>query len=617
MPTDTPDVDARDVPDALPAERTRRQRAGGRRRARTGQVVVATALAVVLLAGAFVVAWIGIRGALAYQHVSNARAIAENLEGSLGEPDTLSDTVSRLAEDTSAARDLTSDPIWRMAETVPWIGPQLSATSTVIAAVDDVARDGVEPLAQAASGFTLDTLRPTGGAFDLSAVLAVTDAAATASTTITAAESSVAAIDPAPLLASLRSPIAEVRDVLRSASVAADALHRATLLLPAALGANGPREYLIMFQNNAEWRSLGGIVGAMAAVRTDAGRIDLATQASSSDFRRYTEPVLPLDEELTRLFVDKPGLYIQNVTQIPDFTVDGPLAQEMWRRETGTSVNGVIAVDPVTLSYLLEATGPLTLPSGDTLTSENAVPLLLNEVYQRYRVPAQQDAFFAATAATVFAAISHGQADPVRLIDALTRAGAERRLFIWSSDPTEQAVLDGTTLQGSLPNTDATTTAFGAYLNDGTGSKMDYYVDATTAVGWCPSPDGESGETLATLTVSLTNTAPTDAATALAPYITGGGSFGVPPGVARTVAYLYLPTGSDLVAATGTTSTFGAGTQDGRTALIWESSIAPGETATATVQVRTPRTDDLVAVTTPTISHGGFVSAGACPLSGR
>lgn len=616
MPTDTPDAEPDDALDPHLSEHPRRERVGERRRrARTGRTVVAATLTLVLLSVVFVIAWIGVRGALAYAHVSEARALAGDLSRSLGEPTTLSDTVTRLAEETRAARELTSDPIWNAAETAPWIGPQLAASSTVIASIDDVAREGVEPLAAAASGFSLDTLRPRDGAFDVAAIAAVTDAAATASATIARAESSVAAIDAGLLLPPLRTPIAEVTDVLGSASAAADTLHRATQLLPAALGANGPREYLVVFQNNAEWRSLGGIVGAMAAVHTDAGRIELAAQASSSDFRRYADPVLPLDDELAGLFVDKPGVYIQNVTQIPDFTVDGPLAREMWLRETGTSVNGVIAVDPVTLSYLLEATGPLTLPSGDTLTSENAVSLLLNEVYARYRVPAQQDAFFAATAATVFTAISRGEADPVRLIDALARAGAERRLFVWNADPAEQAVLDGTTLQGTLPVTDATTTAFGAYLNDGTGSKMDYYVDAHTAVGWCAAPATEPGDDLATLSVTLTNTAPADAATILPPYITGGGSFGVDPGVARTVAYLYLPTGSELVTATGTSSTFGQGTHDGRTVLLWESSVAPGQSATVSVQVRTPRTENLMAITTPTTQRGGFVDAGTCPLT--
>ncbi|MGP2481120.1 DUF4012 domain-containing protein, partial [Listeria monocytogenes] len=85
---------------------------------------------------------------------------------------------------------------------------------------------------------------------------------------------------------------------------------------------------------------------------------------------------------------------IQDVTQVPDFAVGAPLAREMWRRQTGTAVDGVIAVDAVALSSLLEATGPVTLPTGDVLTSADAVPLLLDEVYRRYPDPKSHDVFF-------------------------------------------------------------------------------------------------------------------------------------------------------------------------------------------------------------------------------
>lgn len=612
------------------AEKSRRARARRRhRRERTAGIVFASVLGVILILGVAGASWIGIRGALAYGHITDAQRSAANLAGSLTDPAAAAEAVPGLAAETSAARALTSDPIWNAAERLPWIGPQLAATATVIAAVDDVATTALEPLAQAASGFSLDTLRPEGGAFDVAAIASLADVATTASDSLSAASASVDAIDTTELLPVLAAPVAEVRGLLTEGRTAADALRRTTQLLPLALGADGPRTYLVMFQNNAEWRSLGGIVGAMAMIRTDAGRMDLVGQGSSSDFTRYTDPVLPLSEEILGIFVDKPGVYIQNVTQIPDYTIDGPLAREMWLRETGVSVDGVLSLDPVSLSYLLEATGPITLPTGEQLTSENAVPLLLNEVYARYPDPRDQDAFFAATAAVVFQTIADGAADPAALVQALARAGSERRLFVWSANPDEQAILDGTTIQGGLPVTDESRTQFGVYLNDGTGSKMDYYTQADTSLGWCaPSTvfgnDLRPGEYLredpvATLTVTLQSAAPADAATSLPPYITGGGSYGVPPGVTRTVAYLYLPSGSEVVSSVSgvdrSATVFGTGTHDGRDVLIWETFLNPGEAATATIQVRTPQTPILEALMTPTIGGTGMIAAGACPIT--
>ena len=614
---------------AVDAEKSRRARARSRhRRERTAGIVAASVLGAFLLLGVAGVAWIGIRGALAYGHVADAQRAAENLAGSLTDPAAAAEAVPGMTADTSAARALTSDPVWNAAEHLPWVGPQLSATATVIAAVDDVAATALEPLAQAASGFSLDTLRPQGGAFDVAAIASLTDVATTATDSLAAASASVDAIDTTQLLPALAAPVTEVSDLLTNGLTAADALRRTAQLLPLALGGEGPRNYLVMFQNNAEWRSLGGIVGAMAMIHTDGGRMDLVDQGSSSDFTRYPDPVLPLSDEVLGIFVDKPGVYIQNVTQIPDYTVDGPLAREMWLRETGVAVDGVLALDPVTLSYLLEATGPITLPTGEQLTSENAIPLLLNDVYLRYPEPRDQDAFFAATAAVVFQTIADGAADPATLIQALARAGSERRLFMWSADPAEQAILDGTTIQGGLSVTDDTRTQFGVYLNDGTGSKMDYYTEATASVGWCAASTAftenlRPGEylredPLATVSVTLQSTAPADAATSLPEYITGGGSHGVPPGVTRTIAYLYLPTGSEVVSSVAgddkAATVFGTGTHDGRDVLIWETNLTPGEAATATIQVRTPQTPVLETLMTPTIGGSGLVAARACPI---
>ena len=100
---------------------------------------------------------------------------------------------------------------------------------------------------------------------------------------------------------------------------------------------------------------------------------------------------------------------------------------------------------------------PRALPSGDTLTAENAVPLLLNEVYLRYPDPPTRTAFFADAAASVFAALANGSADPAALLTALARAGDEHRLLLWSAHPEDQQILADTTLAGGLPVTDAET----------------------------------------------------------------------------------------------------------------------------------------------------------------
>lgn len=581
---------------------------------RVAGVIFAWVLGAILLITVLGAAWIGVRGVLAYQALSSAQSSAVAVRDTLTDPATAAASIDAISQQTSEARALTSDPIWRAAEALPWLGPQLSAVSTVAASIDDVASTALTPLAEVASTFSIDALRPQNGAIDLSSFVSIRDAAATSAGGIDRAAASVDALDRAALLAPLRDAVNEVSDLLNETRTATGALSRATQLLPSMLGADGPRNYLVLFQNNAEWRSLGGIPGAMAMIHTENGAMSLAAQESSSNYPTYDQSVLPLASDIASIYGQRPGKWIQNVTQVPDFTVAGALAREMWAREHGgQQIDGVISLDPVALSYLLEATGPITLPTGDVLTSDNAVSLLLNDVYQRYTNPADQDAFFAAAAAAVFGALSQGSVEPGALVSALARAGDERRLLIWSANPDDQAILDDTTLAGHLPETDATTARFGVFLNDGTGSKMDYYLTADSSLVWntcTTSPSGSASGT-ATLSVTLTSNAPADAAS-LPTYITGGIAYAIAPGNARTVGYVYLPEGFELMDASQTGDLgFGGGIHDGRRVLSFTSELAPGESATTVITVRAPAgsAPELQVVSTPTLVSTPVVAA--------
>ncbi len=584
-------------------------------RLRTAGRLFVWTLAGLLILAVFVVGWVAVRGALAYGHLRAVESAAADARQQLSDPSQAAAAIARITEETDAARSLTSDPIWRLAEGAPWIGPQLSAVSTIAAAADDVADDALVPLVDVASTFSFEDMTPRDGRIELAAFADIRDAAGIAAAGVSSAMAAVNDIDRSALITPLGEAIDQVADLLHEVEVGAGAVARATALLPAMLGADGPRNYLVLFQNNAEWRSLGGIPGAMALIHTDGGSLALAEQDSASDFPVFPESVVPLGEEISAIYRQRPGRWMQNVTQVPDFTIAAPIAGEMWAREHGLQVDGVIALDPVTLSYLLEATGPIPLPTGDVLSAENAVSLLLNEVYLRYPSPAEQDIFFSAATAAVFTALSSGQANPAELAAALTRAGDERRLLLWSAHEEDQAILADTTLAGALPETDERVARFGVYLNDGTGSKMDYYMRAETAIAWDKClPSGTPGASgAATVTMTLTHDAPGNAAE-LPSYITGGGTYGVPPGTARTVTYLYLPEGWALTASSlSTGGGFGGGVHDGRRVLTFTVDLAPGESADVSFTARSTQTAGprVEAVMTPTIG-GESVFAATC-----
>jgi hypothetical protein len=551
--------------------------------ARTAGRIFGWILGVVALLAVVAAGWIGVRGILAANHLLAAQALVEDIATDL---DNLADAeavTAQLTEHSGSARELTGDPVWRAASGLPWVGPQLAAVASVAAGVDDIATGTVAPLAASADGLTADAFLPADGRIDTAAFASFAQPAAQAAENTAQVLADVEAIDRAPLAAPLAEIVAEFEQLVGDAATTTDSIARAAILLPPMLGADGPREHLLITQNNAEWRSLGGIAGATSVIRTDAGAITFADHLSTGDYASYPTSVLDLGD-YGPIYSQKPGRFIHNVTQVPDFALTGALAAELASRE-GVEVSSVISTDPVALSYLLAATGPVQLPSGDTLTADNAVQLLLNEVYLRYEDPQVQDAFFASAAAAVFEALTTGAADPTALLGALARAGDEHRLLLWSADDAEQALLAETTLAGAPPGSDASVARLGVYLNDGTGSKMDFYMTPDVALTWSGCA---AGPRTLDVKVILHNAAPADAATALPAYITGDGAFGVEAGLVRTVGEVYIPEGFEVVSSSNSNGTgFGGGLVVGRQVLSYTLDTSPGETGEILISLRT------------------------------
>ncbi|GAA1838386.1 DUF4012 domain-containing protein [Agromyces salentinus] len=528
----------------------------------------------------FAVVWVGIRGFLAVGELQAAVPLAQAAQKQVvaGDAEAAQKSADELAGHAASAASLTGDPIWRGAEVLPGIGPNLQVMRVVSSSVDRIARDAVVPLASSAGSIDLAAFAPTNGAVDLQSMVDLQQPMHGARVAFDSADAALATVASAPVIG----PLADARDELTAlvadGGATVTALDNAVRLLPAMLGASGSRDTLLLFQNNAELRSLGGSPSALALVHADGGTVSMVQQADSGDFPKFSPTVVELPIETRALWGDNTASYIQDVNFTPQFPLAATIAREMWKRQFGTEVQSVVAVDPVTLSYLLRATGPITLTTGEVLSSENAVQFLLSDVYRNYAV-GQQDSVFADAAAKTFAALTAGGLDSKALIEALAQAGTERRILIWNADPQEQAILADTTLAGGLPVSDEQTQNFGVYFNDMTGSKMDPYLDVQLGVGTvtCRNDGLPNYE----IVVKLTNTAPADAATSLPTYVTGGGEYGTPPGSIRTSVHVYSAQGTyNLgVMLNGEPTGYHPTSDTGYTLSKVVSMLAPGESA--------------------------------------
>ncbi|MFJ4016215.1 DUF4012 domain-containing protein [Microbacterium sp.] len=526
------------------------------------------------------IGWVGIRGIGAVNDLQQVSAASSKLKQAIGQGDldTAATLSARIAHHARSAHDLTSDPIWSGFGLLPWLGPNFSAVSDVAEIADDVASDALVPVLAAAEELDLASLGLSGGVVDLTPFAQIEPPLAEASATLTSAETRALDIDAGATIPPLADAVREMRSAVTQAATVVGALHGASALLPSMLGGEGPRNYVLAMQNNAELRSSGGIIGAIALLHAENGRITLVQQASVPDFPSLDTP-LPLSESTVALFEDSPGRYMQNLTSIPDFTEAGPAIAARWQNRFGHPIDGVIAVDAVMTENLVAATGPLTF-GPFSATKDTVVGLLISEIYASVPDPAAQDEIFSQAAGALLSA-ALTEAAPKDLVAALAESADERRIRIWSAHEDEEAILSASTLGGALPE-DGPQTHVGVLFNDTTGGKMDFYADAaiTTSIGTC------DGEPTTQVTVTWKNDAPADAGTALPPYVTANGFYGVPAGSTRTLITVYGPEGAtpSHIDRDGEEVSVQTALLGSRSAVQHEVLLAPGESSTITVE---------------------------------
>lgn len=573
------------------------------------RVLLVVGLLLLVLAG-----WLAVRGV---QVVGALRAAAPGVDAvgdalREGDVDAASARLPELQDHVGTALAATRDPVWRAASALPWLGTQLDAVRDVTAALDLVASGVVPALADVAGSVRPGDLVPVDGAVPLTPVVAAQPAVAAAADAAARADALVAGIPTTGLVPPLASAVAQARGPLAEAAAMLGRVDDAVALLPPMLGADGPRTYLVLVLNPAELRSGGGIVGSVAVLHAADGRLSLGERLASRTLPDAAPPALGADE--LAIHGDRLGSIMQNVTMTPDFPRAAELAVELWEAGGGAPVDGVLAVEPVALAHLLDVTGPVAAPDGTLLEADGVVRTLLHDAYARYPDPDDTDAFFAASAAGIFDALVAAPGSPVGLVDALGRSVAERRVALWSTHPEEQQRLAASPLGGSFFDAAAADQA-GVFLDDGTGTKLDYFLRADVAVT-CADPVPGQG-TRALLVVDLASSVPADPAelAALPSYMTTNGLGEPVTGIIRTNVTFYSPVGGRVAEVRSGDTALGGlrGTEAGRDVSVITATLAPGASVRYEVAVELPAgATSLGAWRTPGLEEAGTVPATTC-----
>lgn len=278
----------------------------------------------------------------------------------------------------------------------------------------------------------------------------------------------------------------ELVDVVDQAAPAVEMLERYLPTFLQMLGRDGPREYLVVFQNNAEIRATGGNPATFNVLRVDAGAVETRDDwVSAQAFNMGVSGVqyADLPQETLDLYEWDFAGFSQNYSRTPDFPTTALLFDELWTAASGNGIDGVISVDPPALAQMLSVTGPVTLEDGTEINAENAVSTLLFDVYERFGIDGSAaDAYFSDVADRVFAKVTSGDWDPVAMLSALQTSVEAQRIYAWFSREEEQAVAAELEIDGALTSDNAAETQVGVFVNDAAYSKLEYFYSQAVAV---------------------------------------------------------------------------------------------------------------------------------------
>lgn len=193
------------------------------------------------------------------------------------------------------------------------------------------------------------------------------------------AQSQNVSLDSLPISASEKTQVGQLLQVLPQ--VITD-LSAARGMLPEVgwlLGVDQQRTFLVQTMDRAELRGTGGFTGQYGELTINGGRVapfglkDISLVEYTSD--SATQGQLTLPQYQSWWPFANWGLRDSNVSA--DFPTSARLAIDLYKQETGNSVDGVISFTPVVIEHVLAIIGPIQVPGyNTTVTAQNLEDLL-------------------------------------------------------------------------------------------------------------------------------------------------------------------------------------------------------------------------------------------------
>jgi hypothetical protein len=474
-------------------------------------------------------------------------------------------------------------PLGTVARAVPWFGNSAD-TFAAMASAGVSLSDAGEALTGALAALPqgLGSLAPANGELPLERYAALTDAVEQARDGAAAAADTLGAAPQSFVPQVLARPRWDAQE--QASRLAEDLGGVADLLRGSAAfaGKDGPMRYLVVSQNPAELRGTGGIWGAYAILTLENGRASVSPAQPTQTLRDFPAGRVPSPSEDYATNYEQFGGAgsWQNLNATPDFPAAAQAALANYELGEGEALDGVIAADPFALQALLAVTGPVRVPGIGSVTADTVVDVTTNTSYKDYRGPIQRKEVLGTVATDVLGRFLGMDEHGLARLRALGDAVGGGHLRIYSTNEDVQAGLTQLGVSGALdpPQGDY----LGVTVNNGSGSKIDYY--ATRRITYDVTLGGD-GEAIGVATAAIENDAPTHGQPryVIGPYVDGAA-----PGDQIPLTNVWCGRSCSLISATrdGDPIALATGTENGAVWFQDYRTIPAGQTGELAVTMR-------------------------------
>ncbi|MDQ1520006.1 MAG: hypothetical protein QOI55_1079 [Actinomycetota bacterium] len=475
--------------------------------------------------------------------------------------------------DFSSARSQVRSPLMVPLRVLPFLGRQVRSVDAMTGAAADVVDAGVNAID--ASRSELRRVKPHGH----QRVLIVQTLARIA----TDAHRRIAGVDLGPSDA-LIGPLKDARQrFARELSKLEDATNRsATASRGMAQFLRGPSTYLVFAANNNEMRVGSGTFLSVGVLTVRDGSFDLGEMTPTVDYALPPGAVTLTGDFAKRWGWLEPNQEWRNLASSPIFPTQAALASKMWSALGKPPIDGALALDPVALRSLIQATHPVTI-EGKQYGADNVLQeIYLNQYNGIIGIP-QNEVRRDRLSEIARAAIRNLQGDfqTVDLVDSLRYAADGRHILGWSRLPAQQA---GWSAAGIAGTVGPSSLLLGVH-NRG-GNKLDQFLDLSAHLGTKRDAQG----TAVTIAIGLHNAAPPG----LPQYVTGPypNAVGSREGLYQGLLVAELPRLARTMYITGADGKrlplVAVGRDQGSWVVAAYVEAARGTTARATVHFRLP-----------------------------